>query len=288
MHGYRVYRVHEEASSSFTITSYAYLIHLRLTIDPLKNPHICGRPECPTAEQKFRYNTTVQYTYSYRTHVRTEFLGSGQNQSDVYVDATAVLTFPSACEGLLRLRHVQLRDEFEASATPAPDRSSSFDFDVKPTASRGENLHPMAESFATAMELNELRFAYHDGRIDEVCPHPDEATWVLNYKKGVLSVLQNSMRRFDVDHVGVETDVTGTCEVAYRLLGAEQTRLLLHKEKDLKTCTNRYKTNSYLQTVPYQFRQVCELSSAIWLLTNTCFETLIQLQANCMFWDWSR
>lgn len=182
--------------------------------------------------------------------MRTEFLGSGQNQSDVIVDATVVLTFPSACEGLLQLRHVQLRDEFNGDP-------SAFDYDANQAAADGESLHPQAESFATAMELNGLRFAYHDGRIEEVCPHPDEVTWVLNYKKGVLSVLQNSMRRFDVDHTGIETDVTGTCDVSYRLLGADRTRLLLQKQKDLKTCTSRYKTNSFLQTVPYQFRQVC-------------------------------
>lgn len=100
------------------------------------------------------------------------------------------------------------------------------------------------------------RFAYHDGLIEEVCPDPSEPTWVLNFKKGLLSMLQNTMRRFDIDYSGTETDVTGTCPISYMLFGAEGTSLLLQKTKDLAACTNRYKTHSFLQTVPYQFRQV--------------------------------
>lgn len=78
----------------------------------------------------------------------------------------------------------------------------------------------------------------------------------MNFKKGILSTIQNSMARFDIDHNSSETDVTGKCDVAYRLTGANGTNLLLEKTKDIKSCTKRYKTNSILQTVPYDFRQV--------------------------------
>lgn len=69
-------------------------------------------------------------------------------------------------------------------------------------------------------------------------------------------MLQNTMQRFDIDYNGTETDVTGTCAVAYAMHGAKGTSLQLRKTKDLSTCTNRYITNSFLQTVPYEFRQV--------------------------------
>lgn len=103
------------------------------------------------------------------------------------------------------------------------------------------------------------RFSFHDGVIAEVCPSDNEENWILNFKKGILSAMQNTMYRFDIDYNGTETDVTGKCDVAYKLHGASGTSLLLQKFKDIASCTNRYKTNSFLQTVPYDFRQVNRL-----------------------------
>lgn len=82
-------------------------------------------------------------------------------------------------------------------------------------------------------------------------------------------MLQNTMFRFDIDHQSVETDVAGTCQVSYMMMGAKGTGLLLRKVKDIKTCTHRYKTNSFLQTVPYEFRQ----DFAVWpilISTSSC------------------
>lgn len=100
------------------------------------------------------------------------------------------------------------------------------------------------------------RFSFQDGIIAEVCPPADENTWVLNFKKAILSAIQNSMRRFDVDFNNTETDVSGKCDVVYTLTGASGTSLKIEKTKDIASCTNRYKTNSVLQTTPYEFRKV--------------------------------
>jgi hypothetical protein len=48
------------------------------------------------------------------------------------------------------------------------------------------------------------RFSFSDGLIPEVCPHENETSWVLNFKRGILSALQNTMKRFDVDHWNVD------------------------------------------------------------------------------------
>lgn len=125
--------------------------------DPLKNPRICGRPDCRSTQLKFRYNNTVEYTYAYRTHVRTEFLGSGQNQSDVYVEATALLTFPQPCEGVLRLRNVKLRDEYVENAAAGQQQQQSDAFDYDFNAEPDETLHPKSEQFALAVERADLR-----------------------------------------------------------------------------------------------------------------------------------
>lgn len=77
----------------------------------------------------------------------------------------------------------------------------------------------------------------------------------MNFKRGILSSFQNSMKRFDIDAKSHETDISGSCDVTYTVTGVQGTNLLVQKKKELPTCTNRYKTNSFLQTVPYDFRK---------------------------------
>lgn len=89
-----------------------------------------------------------------------------------------------------------------------------------------------------------------------MCPSDEDSSWVLNFKRGILSAIQNTMGRFDVDFNSTETDISGTCDVAYTLNGAAGTSLLIHKIKDISSCVNRYKTNSILQTESYEFRKV--------------------------------
>lgn len=47
--------------------------------------------------------------------------------------------------------------------------------------------------------MHELRFSFHDGAIEELCPDKEEPVWVLNFKRGVLSAFHNTMKRFDID-----------------------------------------------------------------------------------------
>lgn len=112
------------------------------------------------------------------------------------------------------------------------------------------------EPFAEAMQEFTLRFAFQDGIISEVCPDPDEKNWVLNFKKGLLSLLQNSMKRFDLDHQGIEDDIHGKCETSYRVLEPNVTSLMVEKTKDLTNCESRSKLHSVVQSTTYNFRQV--------------------------------
>lgn len=90
----------------------------------------------------------------------------------------------------------------------------------------------------------------------ELCPKELETNWVLNFKRGVLTLLHNTMRRFDIDHDTLETDVHGTCPTKYTLEGARNTSLIIQKTKDIANCNDRYKHQSILQTTPYSFRAV--------------------------------
>lgn len=69
-------------------------------------------------------------------------------------------------------------------------------------------------------------------------------------------MLQNTMKRFDLDHSGIEEDVRGQCPTQYTVRGAKETSLILEKTKDLHGCKNRAKLHSMVQSVPYNFRPV--------------------------------
>lgn len=73
------------------------------------------------------------------------------------------------------------------------------------------------------------------------------------------------MQRFDIDFRTTESDISGTCDVNYVLAGTEKTSLIIRKSKDISSCVNRYKTHSFLQTTPYDFRK----HYAVWPLLNS-------------------
>ncbi|CAH2241543.1 jg25523 [Pararge aegeria aegeria] len=205
------------------------IVSVRASGNSLKDPYICGHPTCAPSE-KFRYLTPIIYHYEYKTKVETYFAGSSNNRSTLDVKARVTLQFIKPCEGLLQLSDVTLIDQDE-------------NYPVE-----------RAEKFIHAIGLFDLRFAFHDGIISEICPEEAEEDWVLNYKRAILSLFQNSMKRFDINFKGVEQDIHGTCNVDYIVRGQENTSLVLVKTRDLSQCTDRYKYMSILQTVRYDFQ----------------------------------
>ncbi|KAJ8708722.1 hypothetical protein PYW08_010104 [Mythimna loreyi] len=195
----------------------------------LKDPYICGPPSC-AASEKFKYMLDIIYHYEYTVNVETYFAGSSNNRSTLDVKAEAKIQFITPCEGFLQLSDVTLIDQDE-------------NYPVE-----------RAEKFIHAVSLFDLRFAFHDGIISEVCPEPEEEDWVLNFKRAILALYQNSMKRFDINFKGIEQDIHGTCNVDYTVRGQENTSLILVKTRDLSQCTNRYKYMSILQTVRYDFQ----------------------------------
>jgi hypothetical protein len=100
-----------------------------------------------------------------------------------------------------------------------------------------------------------LRFDFRDGLIQEICPNSEEQVWVTNFKRGILSALQNTMARLDLDHKVTEVDVSGKCDVTYQFVGALGTSILINKTKDISSCQSRNKFKSIIQTTPYEFRK---------------------------------
>lgn len=89
------------------------------------------------------------------------------------------------------------------------------------------------------------------------------------------------MRRFDIDFKSTETDISGTCDVEYVVQGSRNTNFIIVKNKDISSCINRYKTNSILQTTPYDFRKQYSVlpvlqSSSNCEVSDNCFETSLE------------
>ncbi|XP_069692884.1 uncharacterized protein Apoltp isoform X2 [Periplaneta americana] len=208
--------------------------------NPLKDPNVCGRPTC-TPGGKFAYLTTTKYEYQYTSEIATLFGGTSTNKSTLYISAQVSLVFPTPCEGVMQVSQIAL-----AEAAPFYDREEDTEIPSPEL--------PHSQEFSRAISQHPLRFSFTDGLISEVCPHADEANWVLNFKRGIISTFQNTMKRFDVDHYSLDADVNGVCETKYSLRGARETSLVISKKKDMSTCTYRYKHHSILQTTPYLFR----------------------------------
>ncbi|XP_050082628.1 uncharacterized protein LOC126569520 [Anopheles aquasalis] len=220
--------------------------------NPLKDPRICGRPTCSEENNKFRYNVGSLYNYEYSMIVNTSLAGSGDNTSELHVSATVTLDFPAPCQGVLKLSTIEVRER--AAPSTATDDADYDDYNNVPDLSETNDVHSKSELIAEQLMNYDLRFAFHDGAISEICHENDESAWTLNLKRGILSSLQNTMPRFDIDFQTTETDVSGICDVTYKTSGRNDTKLLFLKTKDIMSCKRRYKTTSFIQTVPYDFR----------------------------------
>lgn len=223
----------------------------------MKNPEICGRPFCDLTESKFNFTHNVAYRYDYDLQVRSEFHGSGQNVSDIHVVASVEVRFPRKCEGILQITSVEVRDKIPAPPKEEEENTAENETEDPYAFDEYEEipLHAKNDDMAEELSKYEIRFAFHDGFINELCPHDDESVWVLNIKRGIISALQNTMTRFDIDHHTTETDISGECDVHYQLLGNKETSLLVQKTKAIETCKHRNRMHSILQTVPYDFRE---------------------------------
>ncbi|XP_037927466.1 apolipophorins [Teleopsis dalmanni] len=262
------FRLKNSFAKKYSCTLFAVLLvtsSLSLTDavrqNPLKNPKICGRPQCEHSAPKFSFSDAI-YKYDYAIDLRTEFSGTGENSSDLFLLTNLDLFFPKQCEGFLRINDVKLWNKESTDDNKSSSSSEDFDYYGEFNEASAENesgkigeIHPKSKELAADIKKNILRFAFHDGLISEVCPNENEPAWVLNFKKGILSAFQNTMMRFDVDFNTTETDVSGTCNVQYSLESTDDVFVKIRKVKNIANCRNRYSTHSILQTTPYTFRE---------------------------------
>ncbi|KFB38034.1 AGAP008807-PA-like protein [Anopheles sinensis] len=250
---------------SFVNYTFFFIPSTTITLDPLKDPRICGRPVCADTNAKFRYNVGSLYKFDYSMYVKTALSGSGDNTSELHLSSVVEIDFHAPCQATLKMYTIEVR---ERAQQPAEESDADYgdDYNNAPDLSdTSGDLHPKSELIADELMRFDLRFAFHDGAISEICHEEDEPVWTLNLKRGILSALQNTMPRFDIDYETTETDVSGICDVSYKATGRNGTSLLFRKSKDIVSCKRRYKTISLIQTVPYDFR----LNYVAWPILNS-------------------
>jgi len=163
--------------------------------------------------------------------VTTSVPGVTVDKSVLMLSANVHIHVLSSCEHVLTLSDVSLKD-------------------VDPSLGSQEHV-TQAYEFKRALQERALRFGFADGRIDGVCPDPEEKTWVLNIKRGIISAFQNTMDSFNTDKITTETDVSGECEVSYEQRTGSVGLYRLRKTKNLRQCSGRQYSN-ILQGVPYK------------------------------------
>lgn len=186
----------------------------------------------------------MSYRYRYSVDVSTNLGNSSAstlptlssdfpgNESTLRLDADLLIRFNGRCEGSLRFENASLSHDRRKYNPEFPDRAGA-DFKVN-------------------LERFPLRFTFDDGQIDELCPDKREPIWALNLKRGVLSMFQNTMERFDVDRHAIEVDVNGICETSYHFHGAKRTSLIVKKKKDLSNCDHGSKYFSVIRSNSYK------------------------------------
>nr|XP_018917679.1 PREDICTED: uncharacterized protein LOC109044421 isoform X1 [Bemisia tabaci] len=165
---------------------------------------------------KTRFDVGYHYTYNYNAETISKVGGIEELDSQsatLNISATVDIHVLTPCEYSLQVRRVRLNNV---------ERSG----------------------FSAAIERSPLRFWSHDGAIKRICPPIGEPEWVLNIKRGILSIMQNSMEDLQEHTVKYETDILGTCQTYYDPLFSSESGFSVVKTKDLQKCSNHAVTRS--------------------------------------------
>ena len=66
-------------------------------------------------------------------------------------------------------------------------------------------------TFSDTLEKYLLRISFQDGSIDELCLVAEEPEWVMNVKRGILSVFQNNFVEGQENNTVTEVGWTPVC-----------------------------------------------------------------------------
>ena len=86
--------------------------------------------------------------------------------------------------------------------------TSLEDFDRHDLSMR--RVSARSDNFRSSVEANSLRFSLQDGRVADVCASEDDDVWVVNFKRGIVSALQNTMTSLTSEATVLEVAIINT------------------------------------------------------------------------------
>lgn len=198
---------------------------------PLDRSDFCAKACTPSTKWLYRPGTT--YEYRYETQSETSMQGTSDSKAAVHIAADVLVqVLENGCEMALKLRKVRLEE-------------------VDPeTGRRGASADQ--DDFCRQLESQPLRFVFQDGRIESICPSSQDDVRSLNIKKGILSMIQNSMEDLENNEQVQETDISGRCRTTYEASPKGWASLTIRRTKDLSSCSHRENTQTALQASPEQ------------------------------------
>ncbi|XP_018021013.1 uncharacterized protein LOC108677311 isoform X1 [Hyalella azteca] len=226
--------------------------HVPVTTPAPEIPENCALKTCNPGPQ-FSYLSARVYRYSYRVVASTQVLHTSPRASNFVVNVDVALSVLTACELSLKIEDAWMT-------------ASSSD---------GEDVTIRDNQFLTSLKANEMRFTLDGGLVDIVCPRKDETLESLNFKRGLLSLMQNSMPRFDLRHSSREMDVLGTCDFTYDFAGTNDTAFVVEKKKDLDSCSSKFDVSSSVKGTPYAFIGGYQ-STPVFSTTSSCRQNIAE------------
>nr|AAT01139.1 vitellogenin [Metapenaeus ensis] len=170
--------------------------------------------ECPvTGSPKLAYEPGKTYTYAYSGKSEVQLKGVQDGVTDLEWNKHVELTWITPCDVGISVKNT------EVDGVTGPDMKKY-------------------------LERYPLVVAVVDGRVEHVCAHPDDAPWSVNMKKGIASIIQNSLPSLSPLSSGLtltETDVVGKCPTKYEV-EPEGEKLIVTKEKNHRHCHERFPT----------------------------------------------
>ncbi|XP_074052215.1 uncharacterized protein LOC141495122 [Macrotis lagotis] len=151
------------------------------------------------------FSKGTRYSYRYSTSSSTSLQGSGIQKSSLGLEGLVIL-------------------------------------DVITSLWLGELAQSCLVPLRVILEKFPLSFVFRDGKIPKVCPQQGDPSWVVNIKRGVLSLLQTSPETTIPETID-EVDILGKCPTTYERKGS-----LLLKTKDLNQCSLRHHGFTFLRS----------------------------------------
>jgi hypothetical protein len=150
------------------------------------------------------YETGTIYEYEFTTQLETLVLEETSQKSKLQLSSKVEIQAFSSCDF-----NVQVRIWLKPFQRLFEKLIKCFKNQLKDV----QVIEPLAEGstpinlghISQALEKHSLQFAFQDGQIEHLCSHPEEPSWVTNVKRGILSMLQNTME--DWNYEGIVQEV---------------------------------------------------------------------------------